>query len=290
MIFLVGALTHPVLRMRLAPGAVEVEGLPGHALQGGQGAGIAPDGWPALVPAQGRVPLWRTDWTPALTRYAHIFGLEPVAVAGRDILGVAARAREGAGRWDPELAAALADHLLALPPDRPAGAVRARLPLIAAWVASTLRAARDSRDLPALGPAGDDRLQVLAVEEPYAEFFSVQEITLRHRRHRGGWTPEVLRAVFVSGDAAVVLSLKENNEESRLKREVAQATKMQAVGQLADRLHLRRLCDFAFQPRFLVVFLEAQHHRRIARDEDRAQHLGRPAAPVPAVAQGDFLD
>ena len=71
MIFLVGALAHPMLRMRLAPGAVEVEGLPGHALQGGQGAGIAPDGWPALVPAQGRVPLWRTDWTPALTRYAH---------------------------------------------------------------------------------------------------------------------------------------------------------------------------------------------------------------------------
>jgi two-component system cell cycle sensor histidine kinase/response regulator CckA len=35
------------------------------------------------------------------------------------------------------------------------------------------------------------------------------------------------------GDAAVVLSLKDNGEESRLKREVAQATKMQAVGQLA---------------------------------------------------------
>jgi two-component system cell cycle sensor histidine kinase/response regulator CckA len=35
------------------------------------------------------------------------------------------------------------------------------------------------------------------------------------------------------GDAAVVLSLKDNGEESRLKREVAQAIKMQAVGQLA---------------------------------------------------------
>ena len=33
-------------------------------------------------------------------------------LASPDILGVAARAREGAGRWDPELAAALADHLL----------------------------------------------------------------------------------------------------------------------------------------------------------------------------------
>ncbi|MDB5690093.1 MAG: sensor histidine kinase [Sphingomonas bacterium] len=35
------------------------------------------------------------------------------------------------------------------------------------------------------------------------------------------------------GDAAVLLSLKDSSEEIRLKRQVAQATKMQAVGQLA---------------------------------------------------------
>jgi two-component system cell cycle sensor histidine kinase/response regulator CckA len=35
------------------------------------------------------------------------------------------------------------------------------------------------------------------------------------------------------GDAAVLLTLKDTGEESRLKRQVAQATKMQAVGQLA---------------------------------------------------------
>jgi two-component system cell cycle sensor histidine kinase/response regulator CckA len=35
------------------------------------------------------------------------------------------------------------------------------------------------------------------------------------------------------GEAAVILSLKDNSEEDRLKRQVAQATKMQAVGQLA---------------------------------------------------------
>ncbi len=35
------------------------------------------------------------------------------------------------------------------------------------------------------------------------------------------------------GEAAVLLSLKDNSEETRLQREVAQATKMQAVGQLA---------------------------------------------------------
>ena len=35
------------------------------------------------------------------------------------------------------------------------------------------------------------------------------------------------------GNAAVLLSIKDNSEEARLKREIAQATKMQAVGQLA---------------------------------------------------------
>lgn len=35
------------------------------------------------------------------------------------------------------------------------------------------------------------------------------------------------------GDAAVLVTLKDNSEESQLKRQVAQATKMQAVGQLA---------------------------------------------------------
>lgn len=35
------------------------------------------------------------------------------------------------------------------------------------------------------------------------------------------------------GEAAVLLSLKDNSEESRLKRQIAQASKMQAVGQLA---------------------------------------------------------
>src|SRR3954453_17430687 len=35
------------------------------------------------------------------------------------------------------------------------------------------------------------------------------------------------------GEAAVVLSLKDNSEQVKLERQVAQATKMQAVGQLA---------------------------------------------------------
>ena len=52
------------------------------------------------------------------------------------------------------------------------------------------------------------------------------------------WRPEEPVALTIAGakglgEAAVLLSLKDNSEESRLKRQVAQATKMQAVGQLA---------------------------------------------------------
>src|SRR3546814_19803060 len=46
------------------------------------------------------------------------------------------------------------------------------------------------------------------------------------------------------GEAAVLLSLKDNSEEDRLKREVAQATKMQAVGQQHGRAACReRVCQ-----------------------------------------------
>src|SRR3546814_1506778 len=47
--------------------------------------------------------------------------------------------------------------------------------------------------------------------------------------------PVSMRVVGVRGlgEAAVLLSLKDSSEESRLKRQVAQQSKMQAVGQLA---------------------------------------------------------
>lgn len=50
-----------------------------------------------------------------------------------------------------------------------------------------------------------------------------------------GEDPVVLRVVGVRGlgEAAVLLSLKDSSEETRLKRQIAQVSKMQAVGQLA---------------------------------------------------------
>lgn len=55
------------------------------------------------------------------------------------------------------------------------------------------------------------------------------------RLHSGGDDPVALGMAGVRGlgDAAVLLSIKDNSEETKLKSQVAQATKMQAVGQLA---------------------------------------------------------
>ncbi|MEW4466530.1 response regulator [Parasphingorhabdus sp. JC815] len=55
------------------------------------------------------------------------------------------------------------------------------------------------------------------------------------RLRSGGEDPVALGMASIRGlgDAAVLLSLKDNSEEAKLKTQVAQATKMQAVGQLA---------------------------------------------------------
>lgn len=201
---LIGALAHPALRLRLAPQAVAGATVQGRLLGGGR-AGILPGRFPVLQPGTGQIPGWRSDWTPELRRYAQIFDLYPQQVDGVDVLGLQTGDPGPDLAWQPELAGAMADWLLNLPASRPADEIRRRLPSIATWVASRQRAAQDTAHLPQLGPVGQERLQMVALHEPYANFFSVEELTLRHRRHRGDWTPEVLRAVFVSGDATVVL-------------------------------------------------------------------------------------
>ena len=84
----------------------------------------------------------------------------------------------------------------------------------------------------------------LVVEEDKS---AVSDFVHRYARGRGAAgdlavrlrsNPEEPVALTVAGarglgNAAVLLSLKDNSEEARLKREIAQATKMQAVGQLA---------------------------------------------------------
>lgn len=59
------------------------------------------------------------------------------------------------------------------------------------------------------------------------------DIAIRLRNEPEEPTALSLAGVRGLGEAAVLLSLKDNSEESKLKRQVAQATKMQAIGQLA---------------------------------------------------------
>lgn len=59
------------------------------------------------------------------------------------------------------------------------------------------------------------------------------DIAVRLRNEPDEPTALSLAGVRGLGEAAVLLSLKDNSEESKLKRQVAQATKMQAIGQLA---------------------------------------------------------
>jgi len=59
------------------------------------------------------------------------------------------------------------------------------------------------------------------------------DVAVRLRNHDDEPVILSMSSLRGMGDAAVLLSLKDNSEESKLKRQVAQATKMQAVGQLA---------------------------------------------------------
>ncbi|MDS9467488.1 NUDIX domain-containing protein [Paracoccus sp. MBLB3053] len=203
---LIGALAHPVLRKRLAPEAVRSGTVAGR-LTGGAMAGITAGGFPRHVPGAGQIPAWETGWTDDLRRYAAIFGLLPQRIDGHDVLGLEDMPVDGAksATWQPELAADMADWLLGRLAGRDPQALRPRLPMIASWLASRRRASLETQDLRQIGPSGAERLRETGWEEPYSGYFSVEMLTLRQRRHRGDWSPDLLRAVFVSGDATVVL-------------------------------------------------------------------------------------
>ncbi|QJB70566.1 response regulator [Parasphingorhabdus halotolerans] len=76
-----------------------------------------------------------------------------------------------------------------------------------------------------------------AVADAVRRYASGQPMSgdLAVRLRAGGEDPVALGIAGVRGlgDAAVLLSIKDNSEETKLKSQVAQATKMQAVGQLA---------------------------------------------------------
>lgn len=181
-------------------------------LAGGDAAGLGRDGWPVAVPG-GTTPAIGVLQTPELMRYLAVMGLQPMRLPQGEVYGarIAQPGEDLPQPWDEvqwaarhgALAAAIAQGILAS--EQPAEQLAARVGMVAARAAARLRAAQEGVEMPELPPVGAESLRDLRLREPYARFFAVEEMTFSHVTHDGGWTPDVLRAVFVMGDAVVVL-------------------------------------------------------------------------------------
>lgn len=106
-------------------------------------------------------------------------------------------------KWGDINVAAAAD-VMAQFGQRPAAEVMARYTSILTRAASRLAAAKGGPTTVRRAASPGD-VEVSAHNQPYADFFAIEEFQLRHRRFDGTMGPELKRAVFVSGDAATVL-------------------------------------------------------------------------------------
>ncbi|MDT8853949.1 gamma-glutamylcyclotransferase [Paracoccaceae bacterium Fryx2] len=104
-----------------------------------------------------------------------------------------------------ETVVATADAFMALYGRRPPQEVLARYGQMLVRGASRVRA--ETRPAPTLlrHSARPGDVVIAAQHQPYARFFAVEEYDLRFRRFDGSLSPEVNRAVFISGDAVTVL-------------------------------------------------------------------------------------
>jgi ADP-ribose pyrophosphatase len=218
--FFYGTLCHaPLLEVVLGRAVLaEPATLPGHRVFWAEG-----HAFPLILPeagavAQGVVVRGMTEADQARLDYyeggfAYLTRDLAVSVAGT---GVTARVYFAeSGRWVPGQPWQLADwqarygaevvatarDVMALYGVKPAQAVLARYGMMLVRGAARVRAALAAPMTRRF--AGD--VHVVATREPYAKFFAVEEQDLRFRRFDGSLSPQVTRAVFVSGDAVTVL-------------------------------------------------------------------------------------
>ncbi|MFN0113046.1 MAG: NUDIX domain-containing protein [Paracoccaceae bacterium] len=222
-LFVYGTLGHPAL-LRAVIGRVPERiraTLPGHAVRKARG-----EVWPLLVPgAEGaagilvarlgaeefarlryyeeafgfrarqiEVTTSRADNAPALAFFAPP-GIEP---DGPWTLG------RWATRWGDTAASAAADMLREFGRRPPAEAAR-RYTQHLIRGGARVRAAAETRPTALRYRAAEADVEVAALRVPYQEYFSVEERDLRFRRFDGRMSEPLSRAVFISGDAAVVL-------------------------------------------------------------------------------------
>jgi len=82
---------------------------------------------------------------------------------------------------------------------------RSRLPMIRARAASCARGETDPAPATLRWDWGRDAVHVSRHTRPWTGFFTVEESDLSFRRFDGAMSPQISRAGFVSGDAAIVL-------------------------------------------------------------------------------------
>ena len=142
---------------------------------------------------------YRTQELPSAQGRALVY-LPPEDAAGAGPWCLADWAR----LWGPA-AVATAQDFMALRGQRSGAELARRYGPMLVRGASRVRAQADERptQLRRAMAAGD--IELRALHQPYAHFFAIEEYDLRFRCFDGSLSPEINRAVFVSGDAVTVL-------------------------------------------------------------------------------------
>ncbi len=112
--------------------------------------------------------------------------------------------RRWAVRWGDTAASAAADMLREFGRREPSDVAR-RYPQLLIRGGARVRATAETRPTELRRKADADDVAVATLRIPYADYFAVEETDLRFRRFDGGLSETMTRAVFISGDAAVVL-------------------------------------------------------------------------------------
>lgn len=233
-VFLSGALQYPpllavVLGRMVAADRFTQAVLADHQLMQGEGPGAA-----LIVPLQGAavqgVLLARPD-AQDMARVAYFIaasgggsGVRLVTTTVATAQGAVAaevwlaqdRAQGAGDTWDPadwtaRFAAIMtqaATEIMDYFGTKPADAVARAYPMIVARAASRVAAVADGvRQDPALPDSGLRRADVTSLEmsRPYTDYFAVEAHHLRFRRFDGSESAAVLRAVFSTSDAAILL-------------------------------------------------------------------------------------
>ena len=218
-LFFYGTLCHaPLLAAVLGRDAGgEPADLPDHeVLWSAEGA------WPVIRPAPGVTApglLLRGASAEDLARldyYEGGFGYRttslPLAQGGAALVYLPPEGAPVAGPWSladwaqiwGEVAVATAGDMMALMGQRDPHEVVRRYRLMLVQGASRVRARQAAPTLLRHhGVPGD--VAVERYRQPYANFFAIDEYDLRFRRFDGEMSPQINRAVFVSGDAVTVL-------------------------------------------------------------------------------------